>query len=98
FNTPLIDQFGNYAQLTLGGTNTFRSTELVFNQTELANTAVYGINLNFFMLLAARNDLPRIDSVYPDGTTLLQRTNTLSFVASNPTYGINRNSIHLALN
>ena len=47
FYTPLIDRFGNYAQLTLGGTNTFRATELVFNQTETANTAVFRLNLNF---------------------------------------------------
>ena len=72
FTTPLIDQFGNYAQLTLGGTNTFRDTHLVFNQTEAANAAVYGLNINFYMLVAPRTDLPRIDNVYPNGFMLMQ--------------------------
>ena len=98
FYTPLIDQFGNYAQLTLGGTNTFRDTHLVYNQTETANTAVYGLNINFYMLLAARTDLPRIDNVYPDGTVLMQQTNTLAFVASSPTYGLSTTGIVVTLN
>jgi hypothetical protein len=98
FYTPLIDRFGNYAQVTLGGTNTIRDTHLVFNQTETANGAVFGLNINFYMLLAARNDQARIDSVYPDGTTLMQGTNALSFVASSPTYGINTTNIHVTLN
>ena len=97
FYTPLIDAFGNYAQLT-GGTNTFRDTHLVFNQTETANTAVYGLNINFYMLVAARTDLARIDNVYPDGVNTMQVTNTLSFVASSPTYGINTTNIHVTLN
>ena len=97
FYTPLIDRFGNYAQLTLGGTNTFRDTHLVSNQTETGN-GTYGLNINFYMLVAPRTDLPRIDSVYPDGTVLMQGTNTLSFVASNPTYGIATNNIQVTLN
>jgi hypothetical protein len=95
--TPLIDQFGNYAQVTLGGTNTIRSTELVANQTETPNGS-YGLNVNFYMLLAPRTDLPRIDSVYPNGFVLMQETNTLSFVASSPTYGVNTNNIQVTLN
>jgi hypothetical protein len=96
--TPLIDRFGNYAQLTLNGTNTFRDTHLVFNQTETPNPAVFGMNINFYMLLAPRTDLPRIDAIYPDGTTPMQQTNTFSFVASNPTYGIATNNIQVTLN
>ena len=96
--TPLIDRFGNYAQVTLGGTNTFRDTHLVFNQTETLNGAAFGLNINFYMLVAPRTDLPRIDGVYPDGTVLMQGTNTLSFVASSPTYGINTNNIQVTLN
>ncbi|MGD0261092.1 MAG: hypothetical protein ABSD29_14860 [Verrucomicrobiota bacterium] len=88
---PLIDRFGNYAQLTLGGTNTFRALDLT-------DAGSYGLNINFYMLLAARNDLPRIDNVYPDGSVLLQQTNTLSFVASSSTYGINTNNIQVTLN
>jgi hypothetical protein len=97
FYTPLIDAFGNYVQLT-GGTNTFRDTHLVFNQTETANAAVFGLNINFYMLLNARTDLARIDNVYPDGSLPMQITNTLSFVASSPTYGINTTNIHMTLN
>jgi hypothetical protein len=98
FYAPLIDRFGNYAQLTLGGTNTFRATELTQNQSDLAAAGTYGINVNFYMLVAARTDLPRIDNLYPNGFTLMQQTNTLSFVASNPTYGINTTNIQVILN
>ena len=98
FYTPLIDRFGNYAQLTLGGTNTFRDTHLVFNQTETANGAVFGLNINFYMVLNARTDLPRIDNVYPDGSVLMQRTNTLAFVASSPAYGLSTTGIVVTLN
>ena len=97
FYTPLIDRFGNYAQVTMGGTNTFRSTELVANQTETPNGS-YGLNVNFYMLLNARTDQARIDSVYPDGGTQQYQTNTLSFVASSPAYGINTTNIHVMLN
>jgi hypothetical protein len=98
FYTPLLDRFGNYAQLTLGGTNTFRDTHLVFNQTETANGAVYGLNINFYMLLAPNTDLPRIDNVYPDGSVLMQQTNTLSFVASSATAGMASTGIGVTLN
>ncbi|MDB6112689.1 MAG: hypothetical protein JWR69_4439 [Pedosphaera sp.] len=83
---PLIDRFGNYANVVLNGTNTFRTTESI------------PVNVNFYMLTAARTDLPRIDSVYPDGSQLRQGTNVLSFVASSPTYGINTTNIHVTLN
>lgn len=95
---PLIDRFGNYAQVTLGGTNTFRDTHLVFNQTETLNPAAFGLNINFYMLLTPRTDLPRIDNVYPDGSVLMQETNTLSFVASSPTYGLSTTGIVVTLN
>lgn len=98
FYSPLIDRFGNYAQLTLNGTNTLRDTHLVYNQTETANGAVYGLNVNFYMLLNARTDQARIDAVYPDGTELQQGTNALSFIASSPTYGINTTNIQVTLN
>ena len=57
---PLMDKYGNYANVTLNGTNTLRVTELA------------AANINFYMLTAARTDLPRIDNVYPDGSVLLQ--------------------------
>jgi hypothetical protein len=81
---PLIDRFGNYANVSVGGTNTIRMTEQA------------AANINFFMLLAARTDLPRIDNVYPDGSMLQQRTNTLAFIGSSPTYGVT--NIQVVLN
>lgn len=83
---PLMDKYGNYANVTLNGTNTIRATELE------------AVNINFYMLIAARTDLPRIDNVYPDGSVLMQPTNTFSFTASSPTYGVNTSSIHVTLN
>ncbi|HTR42215.1 MAG TPA: LamG-like jellyroll fold domain-containing protein [Pseudomonadales bacterium] len=98
FYAPLIDRFGNVAQLSLNGTNTLRDTHLVFNQTETPNGAAYGLNVNFYMLLNARTDQARVDSVYPDGSLLEQGTNALSFVASSPTYGINTTNVQVTLN
>ena len=100
FYAPLIDRFGNYAQMSFNGTNTLRVRQIVNNQTEtpaLQNN-LGGININFYMLVAPRTDLPRVDSVYPNGFTPMQQTNTFAFVASNPTYGITTNNIVLTLN
>jgi hypothetical protein len=77
---PLVDRFGNLAQLTLGGTNTFRALELT-------DPGSFGLNINFYMLTAPQTNAPRVDNVYPDGVTLMQQTNTLSFLASSP-FGI----------
>ena len=96
-NVPLLDRFGNYAQITLGGTNTFRTTELTLNQSDLPNTAAFGLNINFYMLLTPRTDLPRIDNVTPDGSILMQPASTLSFVASSPVYGIATTNIQVTL-
>src|ERR1017187_4313021 len=85
-HVPLMDKYGNYANVTLNGTNTIRTTELA------------AVNINFYMLTAARTDLPRIDNVYPDGSVLMQATNKLSFTASSPTYGIATNNIKVMLN
>jgi hypothetical protein len=83
---PLIDRYGNYANVTLNGTNTLRMTEL------------NAVNINFYMLIPARTDLARIDNIYPNGAVLMQATNTFSFTASSPTYGINTTNIHVTLN
>src|ERR1039458_5711849 len=72
-HVPLMDKYGNYANVTLNGTNTIRTTELA------------AVNINFYMLTAARTDLPRIDNVYPDGSVLMQATNKFSFPGSRPT-------------
>ena len=83
---PLRDKYGNFANVTLSGTNTLRATEQA------------AVNINFFMLTAARTDQPRIDNVSPDGTVLLQGTSAFSFTASNPTFGVNTNNVHVTLN
>jgi hypothetical protein len=83
---PLRDKYGNFANVTLNGTNTIRTTEL------------NAVNINFYMLTAARTDLPRIDNVSPDGSVLMQSANTFSFTASSPLNGVNTNNIHVTLN
>jgi hypothetical protein len=90
---PLLDKFGNYANVTLNGVETLRST---LDLTTTAGLPQFGLNANFYMLVAPRTDLPRIDAVYPDGT--MQQTSTFAFVASNPTYGIATNNIQVTLN
>jgi hypothetical protein len=92
---PLIDQFGNYANVTLGGTNTFRTTFAKSLGTRYSGES--GLNINFYMLVAARTDLPRIDGVYPNNLVPMQLTNNLAFVASSPN-GINTTNIHMTLN
>jgi len=92
---PLMDKYGNYAQVTLNGVETLRST---LDLTTTAGVAQFGLNINFYMLTAPRTDLVRIDSVYPDGTMLDQQTGSFSFVASSPQYGVNTTNIHLTLN
>ena len=95
---PLTDQFGNYANVTLGGTNTFRATfGRALGTTYAGDSTVGAANINFYMLLAARTDLPRIDSVYPNNLIPMQSTNKLAFVASSPN-GINTTNIHVTLN
>lgn len=97
--SPLIDRFGNYEQLTLSGAvETYRVTELTLDQSDQAAVGTFGLNANFYMLTAPRTDVPRVDSVYPDGSVLMQRTNRFSFVASSPTYGINTSNIQVVLN
>jgi hypothetical protein len=82
---PLIDPFGNYANVVVGGTNTLRAT------------ATLPVNINFYMLVPARTDLPRIDGVYPNNLVPMQSTNKLAFVASSPN-GINTTNINVTLN
>jgi hypothetical protein len=95
---PLMDKFGNYANVTLGGTNTFRATFARSLGIDYPTDADVGaININFYMLVAARTDLARIDGVYPDGSAHFQATNRLSFTTSS-SYGINTNNIVVTLN
>ena len=84
---PLVDSFGNVAKVTFTGS----ATTLRLTLTSIAN-------LNFFMLVPARTDMPRIDNVYPDGSMHLQKTNTFAFTASSPQAGIATNNIQLTVN
>ncbi|MBW8864375.1 MAG: hypothetical protein JF609_05520 [Verrucomicrobia bacterium] len=95
---PLIDQFGNYANVTTGGTNTYRVTigkSLGVNYP--GDTANGGVNMNFYMLVAARTDLARIDGVSPNNLSPLLATNTLAFVASSPN-GVLTTNVQVVLN
>jgi Concanavalin A-like lectin/glucanases superfamily len=92
---PLIDQFSNYANVTLSGTNTLRATFAKALGTKYPGD--FGLNINFYMLVAARTDLARIDNVYPNNLLPMQYTNNLSFVASSPN-GINTTNIQVILN
>ena len=82
---PVRDRFGNLANVTLNGVTTLR-------------VRAGGANVNFLMVVPARDDLPRITGVYPDGSTLLQGTNKFAFVASNPTVPIVASAIQVTLN
>ena len=83
---PLTDANGNLVAVTLSGTNTLRVT------------TGGGGDLNFVMLTAVDTNRPVINAVYPNGTTLMQKTNTLSFEASSPGAGINNGGIQLVVN
>ena len=87
---PLRDSLGNLVELTIpsSGPLTMR----------LTHTGGADANVNFLMLAAPRNDLPRISNVYPDGTLELQATNVFRFTASNPTVPIYSTNISLTLN
>jgi hypothetical protein len=84
--TPLRDQYGNLAQVTLSGPSTLK----------VLRTAAADANVGFFMLLPAVTTLPTITQVTPFGGWM-QSTNKLQFVASG-TAGIATNNIVLKLN
>ena len=83
---PLKDPNGNLVPLALSGTNTLRLT------------TGGGGDLNFVMLVPADTNRPLITAVYPDGTTLLQNTNTFHFSVNSPTAAVSDGSIGLVLN
>ena len=87
---PLRDSFGNFLELTIPAASPLTM--------RLTHTGGADANMNFLMLAAPRNDLPRISNVYPDGTLELQATNTFRFTASNPTVPIYSTNISLTLN
>jgi hypothetical protein len=83
--TPLVDQFGNVAQVTLNGKTTL----------QLERTGGADANVNFFMLLPAVTTLPTITQVGPLGW--VQSTNLLQFVASSAS-GIAGSNVVVTLN
>lgn len=83
---PMTDQNGNPLAITLSGTTTLRVS------------AGTGANLNFFILLPADTNTPTITSVYPDGSTLVQGTNKLTFTVSSPSHSIAQSNVVLTLN
>ena len=72
--------------MSLSGTNTLKVS------------AGSGANLNFFMLVPADTDTPTITGVYPDGSTLLQGTNKLSFTVSSASHSIAQSNVVVTLN
>ncbi|HEX3797772.1 MAG TPA: hypothetical protein VH413_03655 [Verrucomicrobiae bacterium] len=69
---PLVDQFGNRVSVTLG----------TGNQT-LKSTVVGNPNIGFYMLVPVAPIItPALQNVYPDGSTLFQATNKLSYTVS----------------
>ncbi len=84
---PLKDASGNLVKVHFDGTS---------NET-LRYTVVGGLNANFYLLMPADASLPVVSGLYPDGSTLFQATNTLSFTASSSD-GIATSAIALTLN
>ena len=83
---PMKDANGNLVPLALSGTNTLRLT------------TGGGGDVNFLMLVAADTNRPLITAVYPDGSTLLQNTNTFRFSVNSPNATVSESSIGLVLN
>jgi hypothetical protein len=82
---PLRDASGNLAKIQVGGLETIRAT------------SSGNVNANFYALVPANTNLPVINNVYPDGATLVQKTNKLSFTVSSSA-GISTNQITVMLN
>jgi hypothetical protein len=83
---PLTDQFGNAVKVALTNTETLKV---------LAGT---GANINFFLLVSAATNTPTITSVYPDGSTLVQGTNKLTFTVSSAAATIAQANVVVTLN
>jgi len=83
---PMTDAFGNMVKVSLSGT------------TALRISAGSGANINFFMLVAADASSPTITSIYPDGSTLVQGTNKMTFTVSSATHAIAQSNVVVTLN
>jgi hypothetical protein len=82
---PLTDALGNLVKLNLGGVTTLRAT------------GGGNANYQFFMLVPADTNAPAITGMYPDGSTLFQATNKLSFNVGS-VVGVNAGGISVTLN
>lgn len=84
---PLLDAGGNLVKLDVANTSdiTFRAS-------------ADGCNMNFFMLAAARTDIPQIANLYPSGTRPFEPANTLSFDAQSSVATFAVGDIHVTLN
>jgi hypothetical protein len=82
---PATDASGNLVSITLNGTNTFKIS---------GDNA----NHNFFMLAPARDDLPLIANLYPNGSQPFQPTNGLTFNAISLVSTIPTGNITVTLN
>jgi hypothetical protein len=82
---PMRDAGGNLVQFTGGGLQTLRAT------------SGSGVNANFYALLPANTNLPTINNIYPNGASLFQATNKLTFLAASAA-GIATNNIVVTLN
>jgi hypothetical protein len=85
--SPLTDASGNFVKVTFSGTNT----------ETLRALAPSSGNVNYYMLEPADTTLPTVPSLYPNGQSLFQRTNTLSFVTTSSS-GIATSAIVVTLN
>jgi hypothetical protein len=83
----LKDINGNLVQITFSGSGP--QTLRAFSPSSC--------NAQFYMLIAADTSLPVVTGLYPDGTGLFQRTNTLSFTAT-ALDGISTSNIIVTLN
>ena len=84
----LLDANGNLAQVTLDGS---KST------LQLAGLSGNEVNVNFLMLVPADTSRPVIGNLSPDGSSLFQNSNALSFAVSS-TAGIATNNVEVTLN
>jgi len=84
----LVNGSGSPVNVTLDGSQTTLQLE-----GQSGNEA----NVNFLMLVPANTTLPVISSLYPNGSSLFQYTNTLNFDVSSSA-GIATNSITVTLN
>lgn len=82
----MTDKFGNAVPITLSGTETLKVS------------AGSGANINFYMLVPADTNTPTITDIYPDGSTLLQGTNKLTFTVSSANHSIAQNNVVVTLN